>query len=389
MGRVTIEQALLAAKLNQLEGNVLFVEQVMGRLEGAVIFSSVVRTTNEQHNYRGALFMKTLRTLPIGVLVAIIIGAAAVTGAAAYAVYKTIIEPLTVHETHSVIEDGKQKTTFTVEGCPSYDGVSQAEITTITGADTSITNNEVRKYVIARCELNAIAKYAHDVVAASGVALYDSSVLYTNQPVAMPTEGADMISLDAGQRRITKATEFYKDGQLVNRSAIPTGSLVHAAYGGVASKASPDVLAIVAASVDARYYAEAYDIGPVLQRVPCRNNQAESCLSNLPGRTFYTALSADTGPIPAGEERYAEAIMNKTYIELGGVVTFVDGNTLTFRASTGRNVTFYLPDDRRVRAPEQALPGLGTEIIVTTIGKDRDVITPSDLLSAYIPIISE
>ncbi len=388
MDRLTLEQCLIAARSDHAPRNSLFVNRVMEKIQNPVITSSVLRTTSEQHNHEGGLFMK-LRTLPIGVLIAIIIGGLLLTSGVAYAVYKTIIEPLKVEQTHSMIDGKKNKTTFALQGCPSMDGVSQEEVTTITDADSGISSEEAKKYVIARCELNSIIKYAHDKVAAKGIDRYDSSVLSTWLPVAMPAADVNTIGLDVGPRNITTSTQFYKEGELVGRRDIPEGSLVHVAYGGVESKSNPDVYAVVAATVDAKYYVTAYEAGNVLQRIPCRNNPSESCLSDLPGKVFYEAISAHTGPVPAEEQRYVDAIMNKTYIELGGVITYVDGSVFTFRTSTGRSVTFYLPEGEpeRERAPEHVLPKVGTEIIITSIGDDREVISPDDLLSAYVPII--
>lgn len=390
MGHITLEQTLIAARPDTTQESA-FVRQVMTRIQGdPVIISSVARTMSEQHNIKGGLFMNKLRTLPLTALVALIVGAAALTGGAAYMVYKVVIQPLSVEQTGSVIEDGKNKTTFAVEGCPSYDGVSQEEITTITNAESGISHVEARNYVIARCELNAIMKYAHNSVAAKGIHRYDSSVLSTWVPVVMPMKGVDTIDLDVGLRTITSSTQFYKNGQRVSREDIPEGSLVHLAYDGVASKADTNVLAVMAATVEKKYYATAYDIGGVLQRVPCRNNPSESCLSDLPGKAFYEAISAHTGSVPAEEQRYIDAATNKTYTELGGVLTYIDGNAFTFRTSTGRSVTFHLPEEelKRERAPEQAFPKVGTEIIVTTIGDDRDVVSSSDLLSAYVPLLA-
>jgi hypothetical protein len=381
MGRITLEQRLIAARPDQAEQSI-FVDQVMKKIDGAVIISSVLRTTNEHHNTKGGLFMKKLRTLPVAVLVAIAIGAAALTGGVAYAVYKTVIEPLTVEQIGSVSENGKRQTTFALEGCPSYEGVSQDEITAVTSIESNISSEEARKYVIARCEQNAITKYAHDRVAASGVAHYDSSVLSTWLPVTMPAADMDTMNLDIGPRVVTNETEFYKDGKRVNRSAIAAGSLVHVAY----NKRDSSIFVIMAATVDAKYYDD-YGSG-VSRRVPCFNNPSESCFSEQSGYTFYSARTTDTGPVPAGEERYAEAIMNGAYIQLGGVVTHIEGNAFTFRTSAGRSVTFYLPESElnRERAIEQMLPKVGVEIIITTIGSDRDSIAPSDLLSGYIPI---
>src|SRR5690606_29165954 len=124
------------------------------------------------------------------------------------------------------------------------------------------------------------------------------------------------------------------------------------------------VLAVMLATVDAKYYDD-YGSG-VFQRVPCHNNPSESCFSGIPGYPFYKAVSVDTGPVPAEEQIYSDAIMNDTYMEFGGVVTYVDGNAFTFRTSTGRSVTFYLPKEELSieRMPQQALPSVGTEIIV-------------------------
>lgn len=388
MERVTLEQSLIAARPDE-SGNSRFVDRVMQKVQGdSVIISSVGRTKNEQQNYKGGLFMNTLRTLPIGVLVVLIIVTLAVTGGVAYAVYKTVIEPLSVDYTQSVSEDGKRKTTFALQGCPSYDGVSQEEITAVTNVNSDISDIEARNYVVARCEQNAITKYAHDMVAAKDVEWYDSSILSTWRPVAMPAGQASTIDLDVGPRKFTDATEYYKDGRLVERGVIPEGSLVHVAYGGVESKAEPVVHAVMLATMEAKYY-DSYGSG-AYQRVPCHNNPSESCFSGIPGYVFYKAVSVDTGPVPPKEQRYAEAAMNKSYVEFGGVITYIDGNAFTFRTTMGRTVTFYLPGGEleRDRAPEQALPTVGTEIIVTSIGDDRDVISAGDLLSAYKPILS-
>jgi hypothetical protein len=56
-----------------------------------------------------------------------------------------------------------------------------------------------------------------------------------------------------------------------------------------------------------------------------------------------------------------DTAMNKTYTEFGGVVTHVEGSAFTLRTSTGRSVTFYLPDGElaRERPREHKLPVVG------------------------------
>jgi hypothetical protein len=339
--------------------------------------------------------MDKIRTLPVGILVAIIIGVAALTGGVAFAVYKTFIEPLSVEQTRSITDGNKRMATFALEGCPSSDGVSQKEVTSVVNINSGISDEDAKKYVVARCEQNAVIKYAHDAVAARGIARYDSSILSTQLPVRMPAVEANVMKVDIGTRVVTKNTLFYKDGQQVDRNKVPEGSLVHVVYDGVRAfedgEAGDKVLAVIVASVDMKYFMALYELGSLIQRVPCRNNTSESCLSDLPGMTFYTALSGDTGPVGPKEKRYVDAITHKTFIELGGVITHIDGNAFVFRTSSGRSVTFHVPDGwtERARKSDTPIPGKGSEIIVTTIGADRETISSSDLLSAWTPIIPE
>lgn len=392
MSRNTVEQLLVVSAPNGATGNVAFVDAVMERVAGnsSVINRVALRNMNEQH--KGGSIMNKLRSLSAGALIMVAIIALTATGGVVYAAYKYLWEPLQVKQGATTVNGENSKTVYVLSGCPSTEGLSQAEITAEVNKRSGISPEEAKKYIIAGCERNAVDTYVHALVAAKGVKLYDSSILVDSVPVPMRESLRKSPSNDSEVSADTN-TKWIVNGTEVEQSEIKNDDPVFV----VAEKKGdpkngytehPRIIAIVKASVDIKYYQGLIDPSlAMVQHKPCQNNATESC-ADTSGYLVYSALP-DTGPddeLTPQQRRLADAVRAGKMVQFQGKVTNIDtaSDTYTIETSTGRIMTFSMPSGLvktlEARGDGVGTPKIGSVLVLKTVGTDRTNIPLSDLV---------
>lgn len=346
----TLEQLLIAARPTSMTPSdfVQTTMQAVKSSQNSEIISGVMRRMDEPQK-KGWSFMKKLQTLPLGALVLLALGGALLLGGAGYALYQTFWKPVTVETgQQSVTGDGTQQTELVVRDCAARTSAQDLTVAE-TPRGTTIAPEEIRKYVIADCEIAAVTKYINDTVGKDSFAAIQVTDLVVATEELLSRDTFRYSNEGALVYAVTDDTLYIKaDGMSVPLGEFPRDTLVVPVLtreGIDADTQTPEsakVHAFVELTQDRKYY-EQYGES-FYTRVACENNVEATCLdpNQVNWVPRYVAGGADVGP--DSSRGAAPQIQPDTIVALyEGRITEISGKRVTIFTTDSREIVLDLP----------------------------------------------
>jgi len=372
MAKITVDQALLASH-DPASMNPLFINRVMDVVEQPKM---------------NTLFASLQRMPKFALALAVIATLLAVSGTT-YAAYQLWFKPNATVQQFGQNQEGRNEALVTFKNCQN-----QASTRYEVKSNASLTAPQVEQLLRARCEMDAINKWA----------LSASPTTTEAPPMAYP--GAFTVTKIDGTKvslhnptydttvTVTEKSIAIINGVPVAASSIKVGDLVtyveHYTYNpGGGHPTSRTLLAIVTLQLPAEFYDTTMQ-NMVATRKACYGNPTESCIE-----------SGLIDVYPRNGENNMATVEPGDNFEVQGRIVKHDGNTVSLRASSGAVYTFTAPHDviakfntENSAGYENTKIGVGDMLMILYTkkqGEDPKAIQPNQLrsVSLLIELISK
>ncbi len=351
------EALLHAARPHTAPRNTEFTDKVMSSIKSHEIFSAHVR--NMSVNKKETLFMK-FRHLPKFAIIAIALGALLLVSGGAYAAYQLLWQKPEVHVSEPTTSvSGREEVVISLAQCGDGAGLgSRYELK----KNATIRAEDVPKVLEARCELAAINTWAQKAFLPEGYRApfhndreYDALEVYVASATHIKTRDVSSITFE-GQNKYNLAevtihtpssVRYIADGKEVTSNDISsndpvvyiTKSKTHMVPQNCTpqhcsiqpTELSKELVAVVKLSLPFEYY-DQLAWQSLTERQVCMGNPSDSCLTGYSGAIDIYVGSAQVTN---------QAIMK----EIQGVITAIEGKTITLRSSSGSTFTVTTPTD--------------------------------------------
>lgn len=346
-----LERKIIAARPHTSAANRRFTDAVMANITTPEIFTHQIRSMNVTNK---ETFMMKLKHLPKLAVVAIALGALLIISGTAYATYQLLWTKPSVTLDHlTTSPSGREEALLITKDCGSFTA-QRYELK----KNATITADRIPAIVQAQCELRAIDTWAQDIYGQSHMPDVDGSAsyTYTHAMVSMATHlqraqgdevtfaAYDKYGIPAVTLKTSPSVTYIVNGKEANASALHEGDVV--AYvttstivmtknenGGYSGSGMPEhtLVAIVKLSMPFADY-DQFAWQSLSERQTCYGNPTEHCIAGSASIDLYM------GGTPA----LSEGTIMK---ELQGVVTAIDGATVSLKGSSGTVYHVTTPTD--------------------------------------------
>lgn len=353
-----LDRKIIAARPDGYRSSTHFTDAVMAKVRSGEILSSSVRKMNVT---KKETFMMKFKHLPAFAIIAIVVASILLVSGGAYAAYQLLWPKPEVRLSEpKTSASGRKEVDISFAQCGKPNFVAGYELK----ANATITIDEVPMVVKAHCELDTIEAWGNDTFTSTTQKRpYDMNEEFDSTTVraSMATHIKSRLDSEVtfvgltkyGQAdktySVTSKTRFIADGHEVVASAISNDDPV-AYITTEASHATPEpgcnsqhcsfsssvpvstLVAVVKLSMPFQYY-DQFAWQSLAERRACMGNASEECLTGyVAGVDLYQG-----NPLPkAGEVDMRE---------VQGVITKIEGASITLRGSSGSLYTVTAPTD--------------------------------------------
>lgn len=357
MKNYRFDAKLIAARPVEYAVNAEFTDTVMKAIEHPEILSAHVRRMGG--NKKETLFMK-FKHLPKFAIVLIAIASLAAVSGTAYAAYHLLWEKpqLTISQPETSVS-GRDEVSLSFAKCGKDVQATRYELK----KNATITVEEIPAVLNARCELDAINSWAqteYPETTSRAPEVMNQPFTRTMLMTSMAThiksfdeasitfEGLTKYNEVDSVLAVTSDTRYIADGQYVSRDAIttddpvvyitkdasemtPRSDCTETSCGYSGTSRTRTLLAVVKLSGTFKDY-DQLAWQSLTERTTCEGNEADSCVAG-----FAAAVDLYQGA--------SDFTDGQTYKEIQGVVTAIEGSTVTIRSSSGSLFVITAPTD--------------------------------------------
>ena len=385
------EALLLAAKPKNYSGDSQFTESVMQKVHGSEILSSAVRKTNVN---KKETFMTKIKRLPAFALIAIVLSMALFLSGSAYAAYQLLWpKPEVQVSAPEKSISGRDEVALSIEQCGDSTLATHYELK----KNATITSSQIAGVVQARCELDTIGTWAQNTFphderfAQQNKAAHDSTMLNTSMATHIKSKDDSSITFTGLTKynqadktlAATASTRYIADGRDVKADQItendPVVFITTEVYrvgdsthcGQSCSIRSEYVSSTLQAVVKLSLPFENYDQfawQSLTEKQVCQGNPNDTCLTGFVGGIDLYLGTAQMKP--------NESMMK----EIQGVITDINGKSVTIRSSSGNLFTLTTPTDvvtsyntnKAAQYYNNQTVKVGSRLIVSYIEKENE-----------------
>jgi hypothetical protein len=345
------ERKLIASRPHDYVANQAFADRVMEKINNPEILGTQMRSMNVT---KKETFMTKLKHLPKLAVVAIVLGALLILSGTAYATYQFFWAKPSVHlDQLTTSTSGREEAILSTKEC----GPLAAQHYELKNGAT-ITADRIPAIVEAQCELKSIDTWAQSVYQDVSTpqpkdgSPYDETFVRVSmathlqaiQKDSVTFAAIDKYAMPAQSFATSPSVKYIVNGKEDKQSSIHTGDVV--AYvvtsklhltqtkdGGYSGGGMPaqTLVAVVKLSMPFEDY-DQLAWQSLAERSPCIGNPDENCIA---GGASIDLYMGGNSKIPEGT----------TMKEIQGVVTALDGRTVSIKASSGTIYRVTTPTD--------------------------------------------
>lgn len=347
----TFERQLISARPDTSLVNQEFTDAVMEKIAHPEIFASQIRSMNVT---KKETFMTKFKQLPRLAIIAIALGGLLLVSGTAYAAYQLFwAKPLVQLDQTGTSPSGREEVRLSLKQCGNV-STQQYELK----RDATITADRIPAVVQAQCEIRAIEAWAQETygepytVPPQDVESYEQLSVFVSMPTRLESKQQDLLTFAALSKYSTArevftptdTVRYINNGQESELSSINQGdpvvyvmktkmTLTKVGEGRFSGGGMPDkeLVAVVKLSMPFEDY-DQFAWQSIAEREICYGNPNENCVAGGASIDLYMG-----GGAPA-----AEGAMMK---EIQGVVTAIDGKTVSLQGSSGAIYRVTAPTD--------------------------------------------
>ena len=344
-----LEALIIAARQENSAQRADFTDRVMKSIASPEIFSSQIRRMNDT---KKETFIMKLRHLPKFAIVAIAVGALLLLSTGVYATYQLLWpKPEVTVSTPTTSQNGREEVAISFAQCGDANMAKRFELK----RNAIITPDQIEGVVKAQCELQAIGTWAQQELGdgsrskmrPNGTEPYDNEYVNTSMASLLKSRDATSITFTGLEKyhqpdktlSITDSVRYFAAGMQVKASDIAENSPVvyitkqrehmtpqpgcndmHCSISG--EPIGEELLAVVKLSLPFENY-DQLAWQSLTEKMVCFGNEADTCLTGfIGGIDLYMDNSS----------KIKEGWVHK---EIQGVITKIEGSTITIRSSSG------------------------------------------------------